>query len=822
MAVLSLVKYVMALVVVKIMLLLALLESPKGVDEADSGRDVREDGTSKFIGMRICNSHYGGCRETEAAQTAQIQDKGKGDWLETVVTFWLAHVKLRQGDWGEIMTTSTIILFFVMAAIILVLQLTFVLCPILLADLKDVKSDKKAFNVPRDSSCRYTMCKTLHPAQHANVWSKTGQSSPASSELINKKLQSLEGKLGAEGKGSSFLDAFCKPNMYHLFEFRRDHVFQQTHTVCPVSILAQLKPGQLGTGHNLQIEIGRLITYKDFPSTSPVYPTRLAQAGFFYTGEGDKVQCYSCGSTYQGWRMGDKPLVIHTSLKPDCPFIRSTSGLERDQPEPVTAVSLPYSSQVNPAQGKAGMLGGGRANGVQADGTKSMDSGYGTLGSAVSDGRAQSLNGHVSTLDGSSMSLQMDGTAHEPAVCGTDLLSLSGPPAMTGPAPNFVALQQGIGPSQSMGQETADGSVVSPSDGAAATTRHLLPSRRLDLGRAVYPLYSQMDARRRSYQNWQHVQGLPSVDELITLGFFYAGYADCVRCFFCGIGLKSWEADDSPADVHARWRPTCDYLRLVRGDDFVDRVAAAAASDGNESQNAHNLQRGGGNLPDAPERPSIRPAAQPTPREQAPVARNTAPQADQPRPAHANVSNQQNSAPTANRLPDIRAVNDARTTGYNDQQIQEAIDAIKNMGMESQMDTMLPEVLANLNVNRPPGRSVPNSAGNNNQQHSNNDLQQDNGFGDETPDAVGANPPPGERANGGNMEGGLHERQQVLQRENARLRDMRMCQRCHVNNVGVIFLPCGHIMACTDCAPNIRRCIRCNAVIRATANVYFS
>ena len=51
------------------------------------------------------------------------------------------------------------------------------------------------------------------------------------------------------------------------------------------------------------------------------------------------------------------------------------------------------------------------------------------------------------------------------------------------------------------------------------------------------------------------------------------GYADCVRCFFCGIGLKSWEPGDIPAEVHARWRPTCNYLRLVKGDEFVDQVA---------------------------------------------------------------------------------------------------------------------------------------------------------------------------------------------------------------------------------------------------------
>lgn len=50
------------------------------------------------------------------------------------------------------------------------------------------------------------------------------------------------------------------------------------------------------------------------------------------------------------------------------------------------------------------------------------------------------------------------------------------------------------------------------------------------------------------------------------------GYADCLRCFYCGIGLKSWEPGDDPCRVHASWRPECAYLRVIKGDDYVDDV----------------------------------------------------------------------------------------------------------------------------------------------------------------------------------------------------------------------------------------------------------
>ena len=48
-----------------------------------------------------------------------------------------------------------------------------------------------------------------------------------------------------------------------------------------------------------------------------------------------------------------------------------------------------------------------------------------------------------------------------------------------------------------------------------------------------------------------------------------AGYADCVRCFYCGVGLKHWVASDDVWTEHVRWRPGCEYLRAVKGDHFI-------------------------------------------------------------------------------------------------------------------------------------------------------------------------------------------------------------------------------------------------------------
>lgn len=50
---------------------------------------------------------------------------------------------------------------------------------------------------------------------------------------------------------------------------------------------------------------------------------------------------------------------------------------------------------------------------------------------------------------------------------------------------------------------------------------------------------------------------------------------DCVRCFQCGIGLRNWDPEDDPWVEHARWSSKCSYLRLKKGQGFVDLVQAA-------------------------------------------------------------------------------------------------------------------------------------------------------------------------------------------------------------------------------------------------------
>ncbi|XP_070191298.1 baculoviral IAP repeat-containing protein 3-like isoform X3 [Littorina saxatilis] len=632
---------------------------------------------------------------------------------------------------------------------------------------------------------------------------------PAPPQKIGVHMKSMSKKRmlsEKQGAGDPFLYAFNKPTIDHLFNFRRDQCFQQTCTACPASVslashFASGTYGQPGSSQQLQKEGVRLASFKDFPTSVSVSAIRLSQAGFFYTGERDMVRCFSCGVTHDSWQMGDRPTLVHARISPNCPLVRGSDTSNLPLPLPVTnRPSFPEPGSIDSGYGSHPY---GSSSGAPSanNGASSTNTAAPSANASVTSGSATYRREEIQA--DSAPDAVPDSLASGPQALGAS--SMSATSAMATAAANGPIASSLATPENSVFSGAPLYGIATPMDGGAP--RNLpMPTKRLDLGGAVYPLYSQMDARKRSFSNWVEDQGLPAVDELITLGFFYAGYADCVRCFFCGIGLKSWEPGDIPAEVHARWRPTCEYLRLVKGDEFVDQVANGGRNVGNERSS-----QGG--------------AAQPGQQNLARDSVSTNQQANNDSAAPANGSNQQGSDVVD--IPDVPVVRRARETGYTDQQISEGIQKLRLIGMERAMEVMLVEVLTNLFRDNPPQRRRQGESGdaqNSSPQGGNGsdaaapahdaDIQRDAAEpGEEVADSA-----PGLQ----NADNPLGDRQNVLQQENARLRNMRTCQRCHEQPVGVIFLPCGHIIACTTCAPNIRRCLRCDTVIRATANVYFS
>lgn len=71
----------------------------------------------------------------------------------------------------------------------------------------------------------------------------------------------------------------------------------------------------------MNVETNRLSTFANWPASAPVDPIRIAKAGFFYTGEGTEVQCFSCGGKISQWNYGDQVMWRHRNMEPNCAFV---------------------------------------------------------------------------------------------------------------------------------------------------------------------------------------------------------------------------------------------------------------------------------------------------------------------------------------------------------------------------------------------------------------------------------------------------------------------------------------------------------------------
>ena len=61
-----------------------------------------------------------------------------------------------------------------------------------------------------------------------------------------------------------------------------------------------------------------------------------------------------------------------------------------------------------------------------------------------------------------------------------------------------------------------------------------------------------------------------------------------------------------------------------------------------------------------------------------------------------------------------------------------------------------------------------------------------------------------------------------LEVEIARMKEQRTCKVCMDSEVGVVFLPCGHLICCVNCAPSLKDCAVCRTPIQGTVRTFMS
>ncbi|XP_041979976.1 baculoviral IAP repeat-containing protein 2 isoform X1 [Aricia agestis] len=84
----------------------------------------------------------------------------------------------------------------------------------------------------------------------------------------------------------------------------------------------------------------RLQTFADWPRSMRQKPEDLAEAGFFYTGNGDKTKCFYCDGGLKDWENDDEPWEQHARWFNRCAYVQLVKGRDYVQQAVTKAVTI--------------------------------------------------------------------------------------------------------------------------------------------------------------------------------------------------------------------------------------------------------------------------------------------------------------------------------------------------------------------------------------------------------------------------------------------------------------------------------------------------
>ncbi|NXG13353.1 XIAP ligase, partial [Grallaria varia] len=315
-------------------------------------------------------------------------------------------------------------------------------------------------------------------------------------------------------------------------------------------------------------ECCRLGTFAGFPLGCPVSALTLARAGFVYTGEGDKVKCFSCHTTIEGWASGDSAVERHKQLSPNCRFITESAFLDGNM-DPVTQN---YQHRTENGSSNSAVPCALDDPDVEAD--------YLLRTRQVVD-MSDSLY------------------PKNPAMCSeeTRLKSFHNWPLNDQLTPKELAnagfYYTGVGDQVSCFCCGGKLKNWEPSDRAWSEHKRHFPKCLFVLGRDVgnvpgesvsdefgisglnnaqYPRNPSMAKYGRRLQTFLSWIYPVDKEKLAEAGFYSVGNDDHVVCFHCGGGLQEWKENEDPWDQHAKWFPGCRFLRKEKGIEFINNV----------------------------------------------------------------------------------------------------------------------------------------------------------------------------------------------------------------------------------------------------------
>lgn len=299
-----------------------------------------------------------------------------------------------------------------------------------------------------------------------------------------------------------------------------------------------------------------------------------------------------------------------------------------------------------------------------------------------------------------------------------------------------------------------------------------------------------VDARLQTYRTWPNAE--ISKTNLASAGFIYTGQDDVVICPFCQVEGYHWEADDNPMEDHRVWSPNCPFLGNNSESDI------SHSSRGNQDTcGLYGVEVVPNSIPLDLQRLGIQKIKGPHYQDKITLESRLEtfqkwPKAIKQRPAeladagffYTGVGDQTLCFYCGGGLKDWEENDDpweqhalwfSKCTFVN---LKKGTDFVVKVKNQNQPQAYLP------------GTS-----------------------GMETKELSKEPVVPTET---------LSEKCEKISLKEGHPTEQTLCKICYKNELGVVFLPCGHIVACVDCAAALKTCAVCRKPLEATVRAFLS
>ncbi|XP_052005209.1 E3 ubiquitin-protein ligase XIAP-like isoform X2 [Xyrauchen texanus] len=307
----------------------------------------------------------------------------------------------------------------------------------------------------------------------------------------------------------------------------------------------------------------RLISFQHFPRSQEVSAERLARAGFYYTGEADRVRCFSCNATVEDWKSGDAPLQRHQLASPACSFLSCAHGLNVLND---LSSDCAYNEE---AESREFLL----RTGEVVDETiypnvphmRSEEARLRTFSNWPANSPVQPCD----LAEAGLYYLERDDIV-QCFCCGGMLSGWERGDDAWGEHAKYYRNCSFI-----LGHDVGNVPLSTPRP-------------RVNGDRASLETF---EGRLNSFSSRKH-----HIDHnrLARAGFYSTGDRDKVICFKCGGGVKDWMPDEDPWEEHARHYPGCSFLLEEKGKEYVSHVQLRypIGQHSRSSQNGFSSQEG--------------------------------------------------------------------------------------------------------------------------------------------------------------------------------------------------------------------------------------